>query len=733
MLIIGLLLTVGLLNAAVALIVLSRNVKKPLNFFYFLLATSTAVWVFGIAAFINATTTDVALNFAKLFYVAPLLIGLASLVFADVFPSGGMIKKPKAGVMLAGFVVLTGLIIFSPNFLFTELRYHEWGKEVVLSQTGYMLYSFYLALAFLMTLGVVYKKTLSEKGLYRAQASTFFNGYLISCVVGVYFNLIMPGLGNYRLIWIGPLATTAYIVATGYGIVRHRLFDIRLIIARSLGYVATIVTLSFLYGFLIFGLGQLIFDVSISIQAQIFFSAATGLVALTFQKFKSLFDRATNRIFYRDAYDPQELFDEYNKALVSTIDLDLMLKRTSAVIAKYLKSEYCVIGVKDGTTQEYRILGTKAVKFEAVDINIIRQITPHIHHAVIVVDDIPPAYIQMQSMLQKYDIAMLVRLTTNLQSTQEGQGYIALGTKKSGNLYTSQDVKVVETLANELIIALQNALRFEEIERFNETLQAKINVATRRLSESNHKLKVLNETKDDFIGMASHQLRTPLTSVKGYLSLVIDGDAGKVNTTQKKLLTQAFISSQRMVYLIADLLNVSRLRTGKFVVERAPTNIAAMISDELEQLREMASSRGIDLTFEAPENFPSLPLDETKTRQVIMNFMDNAIYYTPSGGHVRAELRDLPMSVELRVIDDGIGVPKDEAHHMFTKFYRAKNAQRARPDGTGLGLFMAKKVIVAQGGALIFNSKEGEGSTFGFSFPKDLPTESETTSAISAD
>lgn len=179
-----------------------------------------------------------------------------------------------------------------------------------------------------------------------------------------------------------------------------------------------------------------------------------------------------------------------------------------------------------------------------------------------------------------------------------------------------------------------------------------------------------------------------------------------------------------MVYLIADLLNVSRLKTGKFVVERVPTNLSKLVTDEMAQLKTAASSHDIELTFEMPVHFPTLMLDETKTRQVIMNFLDNAIYYTPKGGHINIVLRDLPKSVEMEVVDNGIGVPQDERHHLFTKFYRAKNAQRARPDGTGLGLFMAKKVIVAQGGALIFDSKEGVGSKFGFSFPKDMPVES---------
>ncbi|MCA9333999.1 HAMP domain-containing histidine kinase, partial [Candidatus Saccharibacteria bacterium] len=216
----------------------------------------------------------------------------------------------------------------------------------------------------------------------------------------------------------------------------------------------------------------------------------------------------------------------------------------------------------------------------------------------------------------------------------------------------------------------------------------------------------------------SHQLRTPLTSVKGYISMVLEGDTGKVNTKQKEMLNQAFISSQRMVYLIADLLNVSRLRTGKFVIEPKPTNLADVIEGEISQLTETAKGRNLTLSYEKPKTFPELMLDETKIRQVVMNFADNAIYYTPAGGHITVNLADLGDRVELTVVDNGMGVPKSEQHHLFNKFYRAGNAKKARPDGTGLGLFMAKKVVVAQGGSIIFKSTEGKGSIFGFSFAK---------------
>jgi signal transduction histidine kinase len=270
------------------------------------------------------------------------------------------------------------------------------------------------------------------------------------------------------------------------------------------------------------------------------------------------------------------------------------------------------------------------------------------------------------------------------------------------------DMERMDRVSESVGVALDNKLLFEENQ-----------YVLRQLRESNAKLKELDETKDDFISMASHQLRTPLTSVKGYLSMVLEEDAGKLNKMQREMLGQAFFSSQRMVYLIADLLNVSRLKTGKFIIEPAPVNLAEVVEQEIGQLKDMAASRALTLTYDKPDEFPELNLDETKTRQVIMNFVDNAIYYTPAGGHVAVRLINNQSTVELQVEDDGIGVPRSEKPHLFTKFYRAGNARKARPDGTGLGLFMAKKVVVAQGGAIIFESHEGKGSTFGFIFSKN--------------
>ncbi|HSW80337.1 MAG TPA: GAF domain-containing sensor histidine kinase [Candidatus Saccharimonadales bacterium] len=306
-----------------------------------------------------------------------------------------------------------------------------------------------------------------------------------------------------------------------------------------------------------------------------------------------------------------------------------------------------------------------------------------------------------------------------LSARQKVVGAILAGFYSTADQLTDSDTLLLNRVSESVGVALDNKILAEENSR-----------VLRQLKKSNTKLRLLDQTKDDFISMASHQLRTPLTSVKGYLSLVIDGDAGEISDSQRKLLTQAFFSSQRMVFLIADLLNVSRLKTGKFIIERTFVNLAEIIEQELAQLVETAKGRDLTLEYKKPANFPSLNIDETKTRQVIMNFCDNAIYYTPAGGHIIVQLENLEKSIEWKVIDNGIGVPKADQHHLFGKFYRAKNAQKARPDGTGLGLYMAKKIIVAQGGAIIFKSKPGKGSTFGFTFPKAGITEPTPTEQV---
>jgi len=318
--------------------------------------------------------------------------------------------------------------------------------------------------------------------------------------------------------------------------------------------------------------------------------------------------------------------------------------------------------------------------------------------------------------IRRMMVSHKIALVMPLYQDQDIIGYVCLGEHRTST-YGRRDQRVLRTVADELIIAIRNALSVQEVKDLNENLQQRIDAATRELRASNAQLQKLDESKDEFISMASHQLRTPLTSIKGYVSMLMDGDAGKVTNDQKHLLEEAFISSERMVRLIGDFLNVSRLQTGKFMVDKHPLSLAKIVAQEIEGLGPNANARGLKFIYNEPKNIPLMQLDENKIQQVIMNFSDNAIYYSKENSTIKINLQIVGDFVEFTVKDTGIGVPQAEQDQLFNKFFRATNARKQRPDGTGVGLFLAKKVIDAHDGKIIFQSMEGKGSTFGFRLP----------------
>jgi signal transduction histidine kinase len=704
-----------LISTFTGLFVYTRNPKQIINRLYGLLTLSLVIYT--IANYLSLQTDD------RLFYIRTVVLA-STLSVASLFFLVFFLKKQQRRItgwlkIGAYFTAIVAVLNFTP-LVFSGLN--EGPNPAPIPNIAASLFLMHLLVFLASSFILLIKRAGQSEGNERLQYLYLLIGISPMFLIAPYTGFIMPVVfQDVSLIFLNPIYSTFFVAMIGYAIVKHRLFDVRLIVARSLAYIFSITLLVLAYSILIYGLMLNLFDLETAYTPAMATVNILLLIftALTFGAIKRFFDKATNKVFYRDAYDAQAFLDELNKLLVSTVDLDNLLKGSSEIIERNIKASFCSFAIRETSYFKQRVMGGKGGSFSEAEMETLKNATSKLRSKIIVADELEDRDPDLANVMKDHDVAVLVRLVTTLEYDVEGIGYIMLGLKKSGNPYTSQDLKVLEIVGNELVISTQNALRFEEIENFNITLQQKVDDATKQLRRTNEKLKLMDETKDEFISMASHQLRTPLTSVKGYLSMVLEGDAGKLSEMQTKLLDQAFVSSQRMVYLIADLLNVSRLRTGKFVIEPIPTNLADVIEGEISQLQETAKSRNLTLSYEKPENFPWLKLDETKIRQVIMNFVDNAIYYTPSGGKIEVKLADKDKSIEFTVTDNGIGIPKAEQHHMFTKFYRAANAKKARPDGTGLGLFMARKVIIAQGGSAIFQSQEGKGSTFGFSFAKD--------------
>ncbi len=246
---------------------------------------------------------------------------------------------------------------------------------------------------------------------------------------------------------------------------------------------------------------------------------------------------------------------------------------------------------------------------------------------------------------------------------------------------------------------------------------ADLDKATDQLSEANEKLQQADTTKDEFISMASHQLGTPLATIEGYLSMVSQGYYGPLNEKLATTVNKAIGRTQVMKGLLMDFLDVSRMTANKFYLDIEPTDFNKIIAEEVGALKASAAEAKVELAYHAPEQAPPLiNLDEHKTRQAVMNLITNAINYT-KGGKVDVFLRYDSTNAQYTVVDNGIGVPDDQKSKLFKKFYRADNAKETLPTGTGLGLYLVKRVVEDQGGKIIFHSEVGKGSTFGFVLP----------------
>ncbi len=246
---------------------------------------------------------------------------------------------------------------------------------------------------------------------------------------------------------------------------------------------------------------------------------------------------------------------------------------------------------------------------------------------------------------------------------------------------------------------------------------ADLDKATDQLSEANEKLQQADTTKDEFISMASHQLGTPLATIEGYLSMVNQGYYGPLNEKLATTVNKALGRTNVMKALLMDFLDVSRMTANKFYLDIEPTDFNKIIAEEVGALKASAAEAKVELTYHAPELAPPLiNLDEHKTRQAVMNLITNAINYT-KGGKVDVFLRYDSTNAQYTVVDNGIGVPDDQKSKLFKKFYRADNAKETLPTGTGLGLYLVKRVVEDQGGKIIFHSEVGKGSTFGFVLP----------------
>ncbi|MGQ9714379.1 MAG: GAF domain-containing protein [Anaerolineae bacterium] len=226
-----------------------------------------------------------------------------------------------------------------------------------------------------------------------------------------------------------------------------------------------------------------------------------------------------------------------------------------------------------------------------------------------------------------------------------------------------------------------------------------------------------DRAKSEFVSTVSHELRTPMTSIKGYTDLLLMGAVGDLNPQQHHFLEVIKSNADRLTALINDLLDISRIETGRLRLDLQPMHVQEVIEEVLGSLRGRAEAKGLRVRAEVPQGLPAVVADRDRITQVVLNLMDNAVRYTPEGGEVsvRVELADEALLVHVQ--DTGIGIAPEEQDRIFERFYRSEDARVQETEGTGLGLAIVKSLVEMHGGRVWVESALEKGSTFSFTIP----------------
>ena len=260
---------------------------------------------------------------------------------------------------------------------------------------------------------------------------------------------------------------------------------------------------------------------------------------------------------------------------------------------------------------------------------------------------------------------------------------------------------------------LQEVRSREEISRLAEDLRI-----------ANVELKKLDQLKSEFLSLATHQLRTPLTITKGYISMIQEGTFGQVPQKIRDVLSKVYLSNERLISLVNDFLNLSRIESGRMKYNFEQMKAEQLVESAVEEFKELAKEKKVDLIWKKPSGaLPEVMIDKEKFHQVLMNIIDNAFKYCKEG-HIEVSMSEeagrgsSDKNILIKVKDSGVGMTREELDSIFKKFARAQSGSKVNTEGTGLGLYLAKRIVGDHGGEIWAESEgHGLGSTFKIRLP----------------
>ncbi|HEY3422586.1 MAG TPA: GAF domain-containing protein, partial [Methanocellaceae archaeon] len=442
-------------------------------------------------------------------------------------------------------------------------------------------------------------------------------------------------------------------------------------------------------------------------ETKVFSSQAIETTAIISGHAAQAIDNARLVDSMRKRNDELKRVYEIQRRITQSIDLEETMESIVESAPHITKLPYCVIFLMDSSNEQ--IISVKATesvaaKFGKLTFNMRDLIASRIamkERRPLFIEDAPHFKDIAKQVVKLLDMRSVVVLPLIARDRVLGIMWL-YGTE--GNVhFDSDDVRSAVALSDQAAIKLDNARLFKELE------------------DSYEKLKDLDNMKMEFFTLISHELRNPMAIIKGFSELLYEGVLGPVNEMQKERLMKIRESVDKLADMVGKMSDISTLETRHYPIDRMPTSLNELVNGVVHGVEFIAKSKQVDLHVDVPMGLPLIPLDRVKMEQVLLNLINNAIKYTPSGGQIFVDAVDRDRDIMVSIKDTGIGIPKKDLDKIFTGFYHAGYKLSYEYKGPGLGLAISKKIVEGHGGHIWAESEEGKGSTLFFTLPKNIP------------
>jgi signal transduction histidine kinase len=721
----GLILTITIFPLGI--FVFLKNKKSKINKTLALFCFAGALW--GLGALKIALTPqgqpELALIWWKIAHIGIILMPVFLLHFIFIFLN---LKKEK----LLYLVYFLGIFFLFINF-FTDLFISQmkWVfNSFYWDSPPGLFYYFFVAFFFLVIvychyeLFKAYKKSI---GIKRTQIRYIFLAALIGFSGGGTSFLPCFGINFYPIF---NFATPLYPLIMSYAIIRYRLMDIRLVLGRGAIYALSFTTIVSLAFALMFLNNQLNQPLSLNISG----SLIIIISLLAFQPTFRFFSKIGSKYFYYTFYNYQNVLADLGKKISQVLDLNRLSFLIVNTLIDTMKLDRAVILLRNPETKTYQVQknigfreenGIMLVKDNFLTEYLQKTRKPLVYEelSLIIKDSLDwqekKKIEELKENMKKIEASLCLPLLIK----KEIIGMIVLGNKISRDSYSKQDINLLTDLTNQASIALQNARLYSEVDGFAQRMEREVEERTTELRKAYEELKTLDKAKSEFISMASHQLRTPLSAIKGYISMISEGFYGKIPKKVKDKLGNVFESNERLIQVVNELLNISKIELGKTELDKKTVQIEDLIEECYKEMEVEAKRKKIKFVWNKPKRkLPKIQADFFRLRQVFLNLIDNALKYT-NKGKIEIKAEKIGSNLKISFTDTGEGLEKGEKEGIFGSFTRGKAGINYWVEGSGFGLYLARKYVEMHKGRIWAESKgKGQGSTFCVELPVSTQT-----------